>query len=207
MLDKTVVKPGSFPEASSDKSKLRLIFVERAERPTYDELAAEYGVPVNTIKNWAADEGWQRLRIANQEKLAEKSDALAILLRATSIDQRLVEGFSNDIFLAQEKIARCLDDIDDKKATSSRASTINTLTFALKNLAETARACGIVGVPKGLARDGKEDNGRFNPQTLIQINGVVESLKTKYADQQVAAHAADPVAPTAEKAADPTPNP
>ena len=186
------------PPARNTKEVVRRTFIEAEERPTYEKLADEFSVPLNTIKNWAAEEGWQRMRMANLEMLAEKGDALGVLVRAAKIDRSLVDAAANNLLLAHERITQCLSDIDCKRAVSSRSQTINTLTFALLNLANTAKAAGLVGMPKGLGDEGKSGNGQWNPQLLNQINVTVNTLKEKAAATQAAATAVDePVSPEA----------
>jgi len=170
------------PERITLKEKLRSCFIERETRPTYEELSDEFKVPLPTLKNWAAEEGWQRMRTANLEMMAERGDALGILVRASKIDKALVDATANNLLTAHEKINQCLADIDNSRAPSTRSQTINTLTFALLNLANTAKASGLVGMPKGLAGEGQEANGRWDPKLLTQINVTVQNLQDKKAE-------------------------
>lgn len=134
------------------------------------------------------------MRIARQEQLADKSDALGVVLRAVKTDAKMLESFSDFALAAFSKLTRLLMDIDDKRAVSSRATVINTLTFAALNLCNSAKALGIVGVPKGLADAGKEDNGKWNPQFLVQINNTMQELQAR----KSAAAPAEPVETTAK---------
>lgn len=169
------------PITADRRAILRETFITRANRPTYDELAEEFGVNPSTCKNWAADESWVTLRVAHQEKLAEKSDALGIVLKATQIDRRLVESCSDAVLRGFQSVSRIYDQLDMDRAPSTNAQTVNTLSFATKNLAESCKLIGIVGLPKGLADDGKEANGRWNPQMLHQLNVTVQNI-TKEAE-------------------------
>lgn len=169
----------TLPAEPSRKEILRQTFIERANRPTYDELAAEFKCPVGTIKNYAADESWVALRLAHQEALAQKSDAFAIILRATQIDKRVVESFADVVVSTLHKLSTVVADVDGSKAASTRAQILNTCSFAAKNLGDLCKAIGLVGMPKGMADEGKEANGRWNPQMLSQLNVTVQNIVGK----------------------------
>jgi len=173
---------------------LRQSYIERETRPTYEELAEEFSIPLSTIKGYASSESWVAMRLAHQERLAEKSDALGIVLRATKIDQRVVEKFADAIISIIEKLTRTAQDIDDTRAPATRAQTINTLSFAVNNLANASKTLGIIGMPKELSGIGKEDNGRWNPQLLSQINVTVQNLAAAAKAEQPTEKAAPAVA-------------
>jgi hypothetical protein len=164
---------------NADIEGLRRSFIEREERATYEELSKEFNVPLGTIKGYAADESWITLRLHHQEAQAQKSDALSIVLRATKVDQRVISAFTDVVVASLQKITRTVQDVDDTRAPSTRAQTLNTCSFAAKNLGDLCKAVGIVGVAAKLDREGREDNGKWNPQVLNQINVVVEDLKSK----------------------------
>lgn len=178
---------GKIPAQTSLRETLRAAFIDRETRPTYEDMSKEFNVPLNTVKNWAASENWQKMRLSAQEKLAEKSDALAIMLRAVKIDQRVVEAFANVVLLGFEQMSRVLLDIKPENAASSRAQTINTVMFAAKNAADGCKTMGLVGLPKELAGAGKEDNGRWNPGLLSQINLTINGMAAKVDAEQKAA--------------------
>ena len=182
---------GVLPATADRKAVLRESFVTRLERPTYEELCSEFGVNVNTCKGWAADESWVALRIAHQEKLAEKSDALGVVLKASQIDRRSIESCADAVLRGFQAVSRLYDQMDFTRAASTNASVVNTLSFATKNLADACKVAGIIGAAKILADAGKEDNGRWNPQMLSQLNVTIQNMTAEAQAAKPANVAAD----------------
>lgn len=179
-----------------DWQPVRTAYVERATRPTYVELEEEFGVLQNTIARCASEEGWPSLRAAFLERKVKESDAHEVILAACQVDRQVVRSVAN---FALVTIARCttaVELVDEKKAPATKLSAYNTASFAVKNVCDALRAAGIVGLPKGLADNGKMDNGRWDPGMLQQINLTVNAIA-----QQPKEPAAPP---TVEVKAEPT---
>lgn len=164
---------------SVDWVSLRKAFIERPERPLYDDLAKEFGCSVPRIMRASQDEGWPAMRAAHLEEALKSSDAAVALLRAAKADSAVTHAVSN---LALEVIAQ-LHDVTAKaaaagKAENTRANTLNTVTFALRNLTGALKDVGIVGIPKALKESAGVDlgNGRWNPQMLQSLNVTVQNL-------------------------------
>lgn len=165
--------------ASVDWIAMRKAFIERAERPLQADLAAEFGVSVDRINRACGDEGWATLRAAHLEKQLRSGDAAVALMRAAQADSAITHAVSN---LALEVIQQ-LHEVATKagtvsKAENTRANTLNTITFALKNLTGALKEVGIVGVPKSLKESAGVDsgNGRWNPAMLQSLNVTVQNL-------------------------------
>lgn len=165
--------------ASVDWIAMRKAFIERPERPMQSELAAEFGVTIDRISRAAGDEGWATLRAAHLEKQLRSGDAAVALMRAAQADSAITHAVSN---LALEVIQQ-LHEVATKagtvsKAENTRANTLNTVTFALKNLTGALKEVGIVGVPKSLKESAGVDsgNGRWNPAMLQSLNVTVQNL-------------------------------
>lgn len=193
--------------ASVDWVALRKAFTERAERPMLGELAAEFGVSVDRINRACGDEGWATLRAAHLEKQLRSGDAAVALMRAAQADTAVTHAVSN---LALEVIQQ-LHEVVAKAATVSkaentRANTLNTVTFALKNLTGALKEVGVVGVPKALKESAGVDsgNGRWNPAMLQSLNVTVQNLMQPGAVPAPQVLAADaPSTPTAAILGDP----
>jgi hypothetical protein len=187
--------------ASVDWVALRRAFTERAERPLLGELATEFGVSVDRINRACGDEGWATLRAAHLEKQLRSGDAAVALMRAAQADTAVTHAVSN---LALEVIQQLHEVVARaatvSKAENTRANTLNTVTFALKNLTGALKEVGIVGVPKSLKESAGVDsgNGRWNPAMLQSLNVTVQNLMQPgaVAASQVLATEAQP-APTA----------
>ncbi len=193
--------------ASVDWVALRRAFTERAERPLLGELATEFGVSVDRINRACGDEGWATLRAAHLEKQLRSGDAAVALMRAAQADTAVTHAVSN---LALEVIQQLHEVVARaatvSKAENTRANTLNTVTFALKNLTGALKEVGIVGVPKSLKESAGVDsgNGRWNPAMLQSLNVTVQNLMQPgaVAASQVLATEAQPT-PTAAILGDP----
>lgn len=173
------IAPSRRRVASVDWLAARKAFIERAERPTVTELAAEFGCTVERMNRANADEGWATLRAAHLEKQLRSGDAAVALMRAAQADSAVTHAVSN---LALEVIQQ-LHEVVAKAATvakaeNTRANTLNTVTFALRNLTGALKEVGIVGVPKSLKESAGVDsgNGRWNPAMLASLNVTVQNL-------------------------------
>lgn len=173
------IAPSRRRVASVDWLGARKAFIERAERPTVTELAAEFGCTVERMNRANADEGWATLRAAHLDKQLRSGDAAVALMRAAQADSAVTHAVSN---LALEVIQQ-LHEVVAKAATvtkaeNTRANTLNTVTFALRNLTGALKEVGIVGVPKSLKESAGVDsgNGRWNPAMLQSLNVTVQNL-------------------------------
>jgi hypothetical protein len=201
------IAPSRRRVASVDWVAARKAFIERAERPTVTELAAEFGCTVERMNRANADEGWATLRAAHLDKQLRSGDAAVALMRAAQADTAVTHAVSN---LALEVIQQLHEVVARaatvSKAENTRANTLNTVTFALKNLTGALKEVGIVGVPKSLKESAGVDsgNGRWNPAMLQSLNVTVQNLMQPgaVAASQVLATEAQP-APTAAILGDP----
>jgi len=158
---------------------LRQAFIERPERATYAELGREFHLSEDRIKRCACDEGWATLRAAHLDKQLRSGDAAVALMRAAQADSAVTHAVSN---LALEVIQQLHEVVARaatvSKAENTRANTLNTVTFALKNLTGALKEVGIVGVPKALKESAGVDsgNGRWNAGMLASLNVTVQNL-------------------------------
>lgn len=144
-------------------------------------MEREFGVKQATIARAASEEGWPTLRAAFLERKCKEADASAVLLAAVQVDRNVVRSVAQ---FALVTIARCttaVELVDEERAPSTKLEAYNTASFAVKNICDALRSAGITGLPKGLADNGKEDNGRWNPQMLSQLNVTIQNLHEKAA--------------------------
>ena len=61
---------------------------------------------------------------------------------------------------------------------NTRANTLNTVSFAMGNVARALKEVGVVGIPKALKESAGVDsgNGRWNPQMLQALNVTVQNI-------------------------------
>ncbi len=169
---------------------LREAFITTQERPTYDELAEKFGVPRGTVGKWAADESWPALRMARQDAMLREADAKDVLLEVVNCDRAMLRKVASLAINSLDKLTAIVDAINDEMAVTTRANTMNTCMFGFANLAKGLHECGMLGASKTLEKMGKEDNGRWNPEMLQQINVTVQNLT------QQAAQVKDALAPS-----------
>jgi len=157
-------------QRSVDWQPLRDAFVSRPTRPTYAELATEFCVAQGTIGVCAAEEGWTTLRAQYLESQLKAADASSVLLEAIKIDRTLIRAVSDLVLVSLMRVKHEVERLTDEKAPSTNVEVLNTASFAAANFTRALKDCGVVGLPKGMADNGKEDNGRWNPGMLNQIN-------------------------------------
>jgi hypothetical protein len=193
--------------ASVDWVGARQAYIERPERPMIADLAAEFGCSTDRMTRASGDEGWATLRAAYLDKQLRNGDAAVALMRAAQADSTLTHAVSN---LAMEMIHQLHDLATTAgkvaKAENTRANTINTISFALRNITGALKEIGVVGVHKSLKESAGVDsgNGRWNPAMLASLNVTVQNLMQPgavVAPQVLAAEA--PSAPTAAICGDP----
>lgn len=166
--------------ASVDWIEMRRAFIERPERPTLSQLSAEFGATETRISRAAVDGGWAALRAARMDEALRSSDAMKALLDAARTEgtiQRAVNA------LALELISQLHDVAVEAgrakgKAENTRANTLNTVTFALRNLTGALKEIGVVGMAKALktAPGMSDEQGRWNPQMLQSLNVTVQNI-------------------------------
>jgi hypothetical protein len=116
------------------------------------------------------------LRAAYFERQLAKADASAVILAAVNADRTITSGFLSFAVVTIARLSQIVESVDESRAPATKADAINTCTFAARNLAESLRSIGIMGIARTLDR-AKEDNGRWNPGMLNQINVVVQGLQ------------------------------
>lgn len=164
---------------SVDWVSLREAFITRHERPTLDDLSVEFGVSVGRLNRAMQDEGWSALRAARLDEALRSSDAVKALLDAARTEGTVQRAMSN---LAMEVIGQLHEVSTAAKATgkaeNTRANTLNTVTFAMRNLAGAMKDLGLVGLPRALkGQTGMADEqGRWNPAMLQSLNVTVQNL-------------------------------
>lgn len=157
---------------------LRQAFITRPERATYAELSGEFRIPEERLKRAAADEGWAMLRAAHLEAQLKQGDAAVALLRAAKMDSAIMASFTNLALETVRKLQEIVDQVESKKSVNTRANTLNTVTFAMGNIARALKEVGVVGIPKALKESAGVDsgNGRWSPAMLASLNVTVQNL-------------------------------
>lgn len=165
----------------SSLEKARALFVESGSRLTYKEVGERYSVPLGTICNAAADESWPAMRSAHLEAKLRECDAKSAILTAVQSDRALMTKFTSVALAGLDKIATAIESVQEDRAAQTQAQALNTLSFAYVNFARGLHEVGILGISKTLNADGKEANGRWNPEMLQQINVTVQNLTAQQA--------------------------
>ncbi len=156
--------------------KMRLAFIERPQQPAYNEISAEFKVPESTVRKYAVQEGWPALRSSWLDRQLMEADAKTTLLAVVRGDHVVSRKYLNLAIVTLDKLTLTVERLEDGKAASTNAQTINTCMFAAQNLAKALHEVGIVGISKTLNDAGKEDNGRWDPKMLSQLNVTVQNI-------------------------------
>lgn len=156
--------------------KVRCAFVERDAQPTYEELSVEFSMPCATVRKYAAQEGWPGMRSAHLDRKLAEADAKSVMLAVVRGDHVVSRKYLNLAIVTLDKLTLTVERLEDDKAASTNAQTINTCMFAAQNLAKALHEVGIVGISKTLNDAGKEDNGRWDPKMLSQLNVTVQNI-------------------------------
>jgi hypothetical protein len=166
------------PARNFDWVALRQAFITRPERATYADLSAEFQISEERIKRAASDEGWAALRAAHLEEQLRQGDAAVALLRAARMDHAVMGSFTNLALETVRKLQEIVDQIESKKSVNTRANTLNTVSFAMGNVARALKEVGVVGIPKALKESAGVDsgNGRWNPAMLQALNVTVQNI-------------------------------
>lgn len=169
------------PKRSVDWSPIRKAFIERQDRPTYAELADEFGIPLPRVAEAGLDEGWPMLRARHSASLIERSGAHDMLLQAAAAQRAVTDRLSS---LTLQTISQLQSVVDDphlgELAPSTRSQVLNTAAFALANLAKGLKDAGVVGLPRALM-DSLESKAPKGPEgkdwlkhAMQQINVTVQ---------------------------------
>lgn len=188
------------PRTPETLENLRKSFVDADEKPAMSELAEKFGIPISTIYRRASEEQWNEQRAARLERLNTECDAKEIIVRAASrTDSTLMRAFTDTVLVGLQRLTAAIQRIPEDQASSTQIETINSSSFAFKNFADGCRSLGIGSFAKELGKLGKEDNGRWDPKMLQQINIQVGAM----AAQAGAGPAVAQAAPVAEVASSP----
>lgn len=172
---------------SADWGAIRAAFIDRPERPLYEDLATEFSVSAVRIARASADEGWPALRAARLDAALRSSDAVKALLDAAANEgtlQRTVTNVALEVLGQLQLVAQEAGKATGK-AENTRANTLNTVAFALRNLTGALKDAGIVGLPRALksAAGMSDEQGRWNPAMLQSLNVTVQNLVSTVAPQ------------------------
>lgn len=162
-----------------DWTAVRRAFIERPERPTLGELAAEFGVNPNRLERACRDDGWATMRATFAEDRLKQSDAAMALLNAAKREGAVTRAFTDAALEVCAQVHATVQDLSKKKmAEATRANTLNSCAFTLSNLANALARVGVVGLPKALKDSAGVDsgNGRWNPAMLQALNVTVQNI-------------------------------
>lgn len=180
-LEKPAKRPRNNPPfrpRGEEWAKIRLAFIERPTRPSYEELASEFGIASETVTKASNDEGWPMLRAQRMEQSLREAGAGEIVQRALQSSRAIVAQGETFAVRTFQLILRLIDEVEGKTdlAVTTRANTLNTLTFAAVNVGQAMKHMGIVGLPKELANSAETANGRWKPELLQQINVTLHNI-------------------------------
>ena len=146
--------------STANWTEMRRAYVEREVRPTLEELSQEFGSNPPRISNVAIDESWGIARAERIEKRLRDSEA--------------AETAKNTCLSVLRQLGHLAEGLDRKKGDSTRANTLNNISFAISNTCNALKTMGIIGVTKGLPKDG---DGKLDMGFLQQINVTVATIK------------------------------
>ncbi len=181
-----------FAAKGIDWDAVRKTYVERPQRPTYDELALEFACAPGSLARLSSEEGWPALRARYMESQMVAADASAVILAAVRADRTILTNVTSLAILMLEKLSRCVESVQDEKAPQTKAQALNTCSFAMKNLTDALKNVGLIGVSKTLDQAGKEGNNQWDPKFLQQINVTVQNLKQQDAQPAATVEASPP---------------
>lgn len=166
---------------------VREAFINRPERPSLEDLSVEFGVSVGRLNRAMQDEGWSALRAARLDAALRSSDAVKALLDAAANEgtlQRTVTNVALEVLGQLQLVAQEAGKASGK-AENTRANTLNTVAFALRNLTGALKDAGIVGLPRALkGQTGMADEqGRWNAAMLQSLNVTVQTIVGQTAPQ------------------------
>jgi len=179
-----------------DWTPVREAFVTRSPRPTLEQLSTEFAVSKSGVHLCMNDEGWASLRANRLDAELARADANGIILEAVKIDRSLVRETADLCLVGLQRIKEAVGRAEELKSPQGRANCLNTLSFATVNFCKALHEMGIVGVSKTLNAAGKEDNGRWNPQMLNQINLTISDLRKAETKIEAAMRSVPPVVET-----------
>lgn len=176
----------SFPSKNINWGAARKAFVERVPRPTYDDIALEFGCSAGSLARFSSEDGWPAMRAQYMERQLATAEASQALLEVVSGDRAVQTRITSFVLVTLERLTACVESIEDDKAPATKANVMNTCTFALANITASLKNMGMNGLGKALDKAGK-DAGKegWTPGMMQQINLTVQTLT-----QQAAAGAA-----------------
>lgn len=177
----------AIPKRPNDYTLVREAFISRPGKVSFADLAEEFAIPSHAIAQCAADESWALLRTRRTAALIERSGAHEMLLAAAATQKAITDKFSSISLSTVEALESCLQELNTtdaggnyKLAASTRTSILNTMSFALGNLARALKESGVVGLPRALMDqieekipkgvEGKEQLSRALQQINLTVN-------------------------------------
>lgn len=166
------------PTVKDQWKPVREVFLSREDRPSFSELAAEFGIEEKRIERAATDQGWVILRAKKSAELLERTDAHEKILMAAALQTAVTDRFSVMAILTLEGLGKSLADLekDTERAPAGRTNILNTVSFTLANLARGLKDAGIMGIPRALAESLKDgapkgaEGEEYLKRALHQIN-------------------------------------
>lgn len=154
-------------------------FVERAQKPSYDELGTEFGCAGGSLARLSSENGWPALRARYHESQLTAADNATALLAVVRGDRTLVTGYLSLAVVTLATLQSIVETVQrtEGKAPATMADAVNTCMFAAKNLADALKSAGILAAAKLVERGVTE--GRWNPEMLQQINVTVQNLQAQ----------------------------
>jgi hypothetical protein len=173
-----------FAPKGIDWDSAQRAFVERPQKPSYGDLALEFGCAPGSLARLSSENGWPALRARYMEAQLLSADASSMLLSVAKGDRTIMTGYLSLAVVTIGTLQATVERVRDSgKAESTVADVVNTCMFAAKNLADSLRSAGILCAGKLLADGAQKDNGRWDQSILTQIN-------VNFAELQKAAAAA-----------------
>jgi len=159
---------------SADWVEMRKAYVEREIKPTLEELTQEFGSSIQRISVVAIDEAWGVARAERIEKRLRDAEAGELIVARISGERTLVDAGKNACLSVLRQLGQLAENLDQKKGDSTRANTLNNISFAISNTCNALKTIGVLGTTKGLPKDG---DGKIDFGFLQQINVNVQQIK------------------------------
>jgi hypothetical protein len=160
-----------------DWSAVRKTFVESEQRPSYAELSERFSIPISTIGNVAADQGWVVMRAKYLESVQLTSDAAQLITAAAKEDGGISNRFRGVVLTILQLLEEELAGFREIKSQATRFHRLQDASFISQNCGNALKAVGLGSLPKGLTdrmaeREGSNPAG-WKQGIMVTVNNLL----------------------------------
>lgn len=178
-----------------DWRPIRCAYIERQDKPTYQELSEEFHVALSSVCNTAADEGWVLQRTKFFQSVAVQGDVTQGLIELARERSETGSTLTNLMLVSLKEMTAVVSSFPPDMKPRARADIITSGSFAAMNFARALKDAGLASVPKELTDEltkgeHSSEAKNFLKQALQQIN---VSVQVQAPQAQPLAKKAEPV--------------